>query len=409
MQWQTVESSQISEVGYDVETQALGMRFKGGPRSSASEYRYSNVTADIYKALIEAESVGKYFTMAIESHPEKFPYEKMAGIPSATAEILEPADSALAKIDVIAISDIFKPGFMDPILEAIRTEVLAQAAKLDISTEPNRKAIASLAYKVAKSKTFVDQQRKTFVASEKKRIQTIDAEGGRIWNILEGIQREVRQPLTDWENVEKDRVKKHEDAVASIWAMKPHLYESIGALMTAIALLQLTDVVAFDEFAAPARVAKAETLTILCAELASREAVEADRKELERLKAEAAVRARQDAIEAAAQGAREQADLQRKVAEDRAVLAEKAAEDAKAQSVSMATHAVEVERERIAAEEKSAQDAAEARAKNVKHRDEVNEKAVNALVGWAKLDIESAQAVVFYIEKGAIPNVSITY
>ena len=68
--------------------------------------------------------------------------------------------TALATIENKPATELFKPGAIDPILDAIRAEVRREAACLDISTEANRKAIASLAFKVAKSKTFVDKRRR---------------------------------------------------------------------------------------------------------------------------------------------------------------------------------------------------------------------------------------------------------
>ena len=43
MNWETVDSSQINEVGYDAASKTLGIRFKPGRTSPASEYHYSNV------------------------------------------------------------------------------------------------------------------------------------------------------------------------------------------------------------------------------------------------------------------------------------------------------------------------------------------------------------------------------
>ena len=185
-------------------SKTLGIRFKAPQRAApASEYHYASVPPMVHRAMITAESVGSYFATEIKKRPDLYPYTKMG-------DVLPPApenpDSALLKIDKMTPEQIFAPGTMDPILEAIRTEVTRQAAKLDISTEQNRKAIGSLAFKVTKSKTFIEGQRKSLVAAEKKRLAAIDSEGRRIWDILEGIAAEVRKPLTDWEQIDKDRI-----------------------------------------------------------------------------------------------------------------------------------------------------------------------------------------------------------
>ena len=428
MIWESVASSQIAEIGFE-EPDTLGMRFKPFKGDTPlAEYHYANVPAKLHAALMAAkddpkDSIGKFFDREIKKHPELYPFRKIGVVEMSGGGIkveIDAPGSALARIDGITVADMFTPGYMDPILEAVRTQVLAEAAKLDISTEANRKALASIAYKVAKSKTFVDGQRKAFVAGEKKRLQTIDSEGARIWMILEGIQKEVRQPLTEWENAEKARVKKHEDAVAAIWEMKPHLYPTIDSLKLAIETLEATKTESFDEFSKPAGAARYETLVVLRGELESRQKAEADQKELDRLRMEAAERAKQDEIEAAANAARETAERAQRQAEERAVQAQKAleaeqqasarrAEEAAAEAKRAEERAVIAERERVAAEEKAAQDAAEARAADKRHRAQVEDEAIGALVEHSEASRSQAVTVIEAIRKGIIPHVTISY
>jgi hypothetical protein len=77
MEWTKVESSQIAEVGYDLATETLGIRFKPGKKSPASEYEYKNVPPQLCADLINAESVGKFFGEHIKSNPTAFPYTKV--------------------------------------------------------------------------------------------------------------------------------------------------------------------------------------------------------------------------------------------------------------------------------------------------------------------------------------------
>lgn len=423
MQWQTVESSQIAEVGYDAATSTLGIRFHPGKKSPASEYLYDNVQPELHQALVTADSVGSFFGQNIKPFADKYPYRKAGGVPPLSKGIkleIGAPGSALAKIDVITVAEMFTPGFMDPILEAVRTEVMSQAAQLDISTEEKRKALASIAYRVAKSKTFVDAQRKAFVGEQKKKLAAVDAVGSHIWEILEGIQKEVRQPLTEWEDAEKYRVKRHEDAVTAIWDMKPHLYPDIESLLAAVAKLNAIDPKTFEEFSASANAAKVQTLEILTGELVRRQEAEANTKELERLRAESAERARQDEIDRAAHAAREAAERAQREAEVKAEEAQKRleaeqeaagrrAEEAAAEAIRAAERAVEQERQRVAAEEKAAQDAAEARESNKKHRAKVQAEAIAALVAEAKLDPDSAKAAILAISVGKVPHVDIHY
>lgn len=57
-----VESSTIDELYYNLEERKLIVTFKNG-----SKYQYDDVSEDVFKELISAESVGKYFTANIRN------------------------------------------------------------------------------------------------------------------------------------------------------------------------------------------------------------------------------------------------------------------------------------------------------------------------------------------------------
>ena len=58
------ESSNITKIGYDPETKTLYVKFKG-PLRDGPVWSYADVPQDVYQALTEAQSVGKYFAAAI--------------------------------------------------------------------------------------------------------------------------------------------------------------------------------------------------------------------------------------------------------------------------------------------------------------------------------------------------------
>jgi KTSC domain len=62
MNRQSVTSSQIESIGYDQETLELEVEFKNG-----SVYTYENVPFDEYTSLMDADSVGKYFSANIKN------------------------------------------------------------------------------------------------------------------------------------------------------------------------------------------------------------------------------------------------------------------------------------------------------------------------------------------------------
>jgi len=58
-----VQSSVISEIGYDEAEKRLEVVFTNGAR-----FQYANVPQDVYDAFIAAESVGKFFGAKIRNH-----------------------------------------------------------------------------------------------------------------------------------------------------------------------------------------------------------------------------------------------------------------------------------------------------------------------------------------------------
>ena len=90
-------------------------------------------------------------------------------------------------------------GGVDKIIERLRTDALAQAATLGIETEAGRKALNSLAFKVTRSKTALDDMGKSLVEDQKRRLAKIDQERRRIRDECDKIRDEVRKPLDDYE------------------------------------------------------------------------------------------------------------------------------------------------------------------------------------------------------------------
>lgn len=58
-----VTSSNIQTIGYDTQANTLRIIFSNG-----SIYDYSNIPSDIYNALINAQSIGKYFHQMIKNN-----------------------------------------------------------------------------------------------------------------------------------------------------------------------------------------------------------------------------------------------------------------------------------------------------------------------------------------------------
>ena len=412
MNWTQVESSQIAEVGYEQPTRTLGIRFKAKGKWPASEYHYSNVPAPIHRAMLGAESVGHFFESEIKLRPDLYPYQKQGEMLPPKPE---PVDSALMKVDRMTAAEIFIPGNMDPILVAIREEVTRQAAEIDKTTTAGLKQLGSLAYKVTKSKTFIESQRKSLVAAEKKRLQAIDTEGRRIWDILEGIADEVRKPLTDWEQIDKDRKARLETTLLELLDYgKVHYAATAEQIKEAIDRLNAIDTSAMEEYSGLAASHKSNSLKELNAALTAQLEIDKAKAENERLKAEAQERETQERAISAARFAREAAEKEAEAERQRLLAEKQEAEDRAAAAERRAMQAVEEERARTA--EAKAKEAAETekRERNKKHRNAINGGIEVFLISIME-ECEStapadfAKAIIAAVSSGNVPNLSIQY
>ena len=364
--------------------------------------------------------------------------------------------------------EIFTPQGTEDILTRITKE--AKSVVLDISTPDGRSAIKSLAYKIAKSKTYLDDLGKDLVSAAKEQVKLVDAERKRIRDTLDELKEEVRAPLTAWEDQEKDRIADHENALAYIQQLGEFFEESATEIIESrIKSFQALAPRNWQEFQARYEAAVkslSETLESQLvisrkrdaeqAELARLRQEEADRRQREheeRLKADAAARAKAEAetaarAEAEALAAKVKADqeaaakreeaarrekaeaeerarraeearlaAEAKAEADRKAAAEKARQDAIAAAEKAkrdAELAAQREREKIEAERKAEAKALAKREADKKHRAKINNEALDALTlllhDGSFLDASiTARAVIEAIAKGNVPHVRIQY
>ncbi|MRG31681.1 hypothetical protein [Enterobacter cancerogenus] len=299
---------------------------------------------------------------------------------------------------------------LGPIIEAIEKE--ARSLVPDLSTRKGRDAIASMAHKVARSKTYIDNAGKDLVAELKALPKQIDESRRIVRERLEALKDEVRRPLTEWE-AEQERIKA-EEAMNAMHAEALVMNENID-LQRAI------------QFEADHEMALLMNKDIdREREKKRRLAEQAQRERDERLKQEAAEQARRDAeakhkaeIEAAARREAEEkaraelAERQRIEAEQRAAR-EKQEAEARAEREKAA--AVEAERLKAKqseaarlAEEKRIADEKAKREADVKHRKTVGTNIVNALTSNTSLTREQAIEVLTALKDDLIPCAKIHY
>ena len=345
------------------------------------------------------------------------------------------------------------------IIAADKDDILGKLAKKvaahhsDISTLKGRAEIRSLAAEIASAKMDLIRLGKKLTEGWRESTKKVNAECNLIEAKMDALKETVRAPLTEYENIEKQRVASHEAALAAI--AEPPEYghtETSGALAARLAYLKDYPPRNWQEFTHRAEAAIAAEITRTEGLLAAAEKREAVATELERLRAaeaarraeeearllkeheaqiaaEAAARAKreaeekaareaaaaakreQDAKEALAQAEKEKADAieaAKRAAEDAAKKAARAAEEAKARALREKEEAIEAERRRAAAAAAAEKAETERRAANKAHRGKINTAAMEALVA-AGLDDKSARAAIIAIARGSVPHVAITY
>ena len=298
---------------------------------------------------------------------------------------------------------------LDPIIEAIEKE--ARSLVPDVSTRKGRDAIASMAHKVARSKTYIDNAGKDLVAELKALPKQIDESRRIVRERLDALKDEVRRPLTEWE-AEQERIKA-EEAMNAMHAealeMNIRFDQELAAKFEAdheMALLMNKD---FDRDREEQR----------------RQAEQAQREHEERIKREAAEQARRDAeakhkaeIEAAARREAEEkaraelAERQRVEAEQRAAREKQEAEERARREKEEAVAAErrrqeEAEAARLAEEQRKAEEEAR-RAADKEHRLTVNRRVYADLIAQG-IPEEFAQKAVLAIAGGKVQDAHIKY
>jgi colicin import membrane protein len=302
--------------------------------------------------------------------------------------ILEPAPGALTP------ERLFGSGSVEIIVAAIEKDVRAEA--FDPSTEEGRDRIKSVAYKIARSKTTLDEIGKDHVAAIKAQSAAIDRERKILRDRLDALKDEVRKPVTEWQAVEKARTEAHETAIAQIRsAAELPLDPSVTTIQQA---LRSTGQIAqrdWQEFAPQANGALVVAEDKLRAALAVAQKREADAADLKRLQA-----AEQGRLEAEAKARRDAERLEQVKATEAARA--KAAEEA-------AARAVEQERQRVAAADAAQAAAEQKRQANKRHRDRIHREITLALSEILTGDAAEAEALIEAIAAGRIPHVTINY
>ncbi|WP_404840414.1 hypothetical protein [Aeromonas media] len=331
-------------------------------------------------------------------------------------------------------------------VEAMLADIRKQATSLvpDLSTAKGRKEIASIAFSVAKTKTYLDGFGKELTDKYKEIPKRIDANRKLIRDTLDALKDEVRAPLTQYEEAETARVEALQARLARLNELGTSASIEIAAADLQVMLLEVEQTALDDswqELLPQATVAKELAAKRLGEALAARQKYEAEQAELEQLRQKQAEQDRIDrerliAEQAAEQARREEENRQRlereaaqhreREAQRQALAArereEQARRDAEAaelarqqaeanaarQAEEAAARAAEQERQRIADEQrqKAAEDAR--RMADRAHQGRINSAILMDLIGMG-IEEDKAVTLIKHIANNKIAHLTINY
>ena len=203
------------------------------------------------------------------------------------------------------------PGMIDPVefyssrhkITAILDDIGCQAHSVehDVSTLKGRASIAGTAYKVARSKTYLDGLGKQLVAEIKQQAAAVDAERKYIRDTLDELRDSIRKPLDEWEAADEARKAAHQAKLIRLSGISASILDTPSELDAKIVQLNTLMNCQWEEFgqqaeirstvilkslegareAAIARIAESERQKEIAAQNAAEKAkLEAERKEI---------------------------------------------------------------------------------------------------------------------------------
>lgn len=330
-----------------------------------------------------------------------------------------------------------KPDGLRVVIDSARAEV--ESFKHDMSTKAGRDKTRSLAAKIPRLKNTLDAMGLDLTEEWAKQKSAVDKNRKIMRDELDLLKVEARKPLTEFENIEKERVDNHLMSISTIEELGLISDDisgafSIDTLKTNLKTLETIIVDGgFEEYELSATKNKAKSIAALKSAIELEEKRIEEAAELERLRAAEEERAQKDRDEQLQKEAAEKAKLEAEsVAKEESEKIERE-RDAAIQAQADAEAATkQAERDKIAAEENAkleAKVAAErAKQEEIKRQDdeqkasqaaqekkESNKKHVGKIRGEAKkalmkfVDEDTAVKIVLAIHAGDIKNVSIKY
>lgn len=302
----------------------------------------------------------------------------------------------------------------------------------DISTAEGRKNINSMAYEIARMKKPIEEAGKATIEEVKAKVKAVDKQRIKLVDTIEEIQIKFRKPLTDFENKEKERVAKIEQAYKDLETLGDFSFdiptiENVTLRLNQANVIVNRDWEEFKDKALEAHVKLVNKLHDMTEKLIKEKA---EREELEQLRKEQEVRkqaereaqiaeearenARREAIAEARRvelenqkKADEAAQRLQKIEEEKLALIKKAKEDAeKAEKDKQA--AIEAERKRIKDQQDAEAKETAKREANKAHKKRINNEALEDIIALG-IDKDLAKALITAIVEEKVRNINIRY
>ena len=112
-------------------------------------------------------------------------------------KVLEQEVALVKQFEATPSIVLLNPEIRNPFIAEVWRTVEAHVP--DVTTTKGRKAIASLAYDVAQTKTAITRAAKALTEEARQQINMVNAERNAIEDELQAIQDLARKPLTEWE------------------------------------------------------------------------------------------------------------------------------------------------------------------------------------------------------------------
>ena len=283
-------------------------------------------------------------------------------------------EKALIAVERLNPVEIFQNGGMKPILQEIEKKATSIVA--DVETDEGRKDIASIAYRVARSKTLIDDMGKALVSDWKKKAKVVDTVRKEARDFLDELKDRVRTPLTEWEAVEAKRQAEEEAKERAIIQGRIDELQKYGVILPFVEVATFNEAEydamldrAIDEYAAEQE--RIEVARLDRVEEAKRLADE--RAELDRLRKE--------------QEARDRVEREKREAEERKLAEERAAIEAEKKALEAAKKAEQDRKDREAFEAQAKENA------RIKAEKDAKEKAEREEQGRIEKEAAAARAL----------------